>query len=184
DLRWTGAGAHVDSALRVALEDSGADDGDVDRRCRPGEPHGHERDEGLPSGDDPRVVAGGEHRASLVEIRGSCIFERCGFHRAARFWLSVKRAARTAIGPRPLPLSWGRTRVTGSVRPAFSAPHALRLAQPYSLSGLRRRSTRQHCPATTHKKARKDPHDGRSGRLSWLRIGFEPSAVGTDAGKG
>ena len=29
--------------------------------------------------------AGCEHGASLVEIRGSRVFERCGFHRAARF---------------------------------------------------------------------------------------------------
>src|SRR6266446_10812109 len=50
---------------------------------RPGEPHGHEWNEGLPAGDDPHVVAGGEHRASLVEIRGSRIFEWGGLHRTA-----------------------------------------------------------------------------------------------------
>src|SRR5262249_12935036 len=53
----------------------------------------HERDQGLPASDDPCVVTGGEHRASLVEIRGSCIFKRCGFHRAARFWFRSEMSA-------------------------------------------------------------------------------------------
>src|SRR5260370_42355621 len=66
----------------------------------------------------------------------------------------------------------------------FNVRRTLRLAEPYSLLGLAGRSARQQCPATTHKKARKDLHDGRSGRLSWLRIGFGPSAVGTEAGGG
>src|SRR5262245_3214992 len=114
--------------------------------------------------------------AGLAYSNGAGFIER----RALAFG---KRAARTAIGPRPLPLSWGRTRVTGERWARFSVRRALRLAETYSLLGLGGRSAHQHCPATTHKKARKDLHDGRSGRLSWLRIGFEPSAVGTRAGR-
>jgi hypothetical protein len=48
----------------------------ADKPVRPGEPHSHEWNEGLSAGDDPRVVARGQHRASW----GSCIFERSGFH--------------------------------------------------------------------------------------------------------
>ncbi len=80
-----GGGADCDPVALVAHEGKIGDAGDVDQPFRPGEPHGHEWNEGLPAGNDPRVVAGGEHRASPVEIRGSRIFERCGFHRAARF---------------------------------------------------------------------------------------------------
>src|SRR5438876_597936 len=72
----------------------------------------------------------------------------------------------------------------GALAPLSALPAPLRLAEPYSQSGLGGRSPRQHCPATTQKKARKDLHHGRSGRLNWLRIGFGPSAVGTEAGRG
>ncbi len=72
-----------DPLALVAHEGKIGDAGDVDQPFRPGEPHGHERNEGLSAGDDPRVVTGGEHRASLVEVRGSCIFERGGLHQTA-----------------------------------------------------------------------------------------------------
>ena len=75
-------GADRDRVAVMAHEGKIGDAGDVDQPLRPGEPHGHERDEGLASGDDPCVVAGGEHGASLVEIRGSGIFKGSGFHRA------------------------------------------------------------------------------------------------------
>jgi hypothetical protein len=55
----------------VAHEGKIADAGDVDQPFRPGEPHGHERDEGLSAGDDPRVVGSAEHRASFVQVNRS-----------------------------------------------------------------------------------------------------------------
>src|SRR5262249_33339182 len=85
---WGGGGGDCDPVALVAYEGKIGDAGDVDQPFRPGEPHGHEWDEGLPTGNDPRVVARGEHGASLVEIRGSRVFERCGFHRAARAFFS------------------------------------------------------------------------------------------------
>jgi hypothetical protein len=78
-----GGGADCDPVALVAHESKIGDAGDVDQPFRPSEPHGHEWNEGLPAGNDPHVVAGGEHRASLVEIRGSRIFEWGGLHRTA-----------------------------------------------------------------------------------------------------
>src|SRR5205807_9082320 len=76
-----GGGADCDALVLTAHEGKLAYAGDVDEPFRAREPHGHERHEALPAGDDSRVVAGGQHCASLVDIRRPCIIERGGFHR-------------------------------------------------------------------------------------------------------
>ena len=79
-----GGGADCNPLVLTAHEGKLAYAGDVDEPFRAREPHGHERHEALPAGDDSRVVAGGQHCASLVDIRRPCIVERGGFHRTAR----------------------------------------------------------------------------------------------------
>ena len=85
-----GGGADCDALVLTAHEGKLAYAGDVDEPFRAREPHGHERHEALPAGDDSRVVAGGQHCASLGQIRRPCIFEWSGFHRASRPSLEVR----------------------------------------------------------------------------------------------
>ena len=86
-----GGGADDDAAALIAHESKLGNAGDVDQPLRPGEPHGHQRDERLPAGDDAHVVPGREQRAGLIEMRRPFIFERCGFHSGA-YWFGCREA--------------------------------------------------------------------------------------------
>ena len=53
---------------------------DVDQLLRAGKPHGHERHQCLSAGNEANIVSGRQQRASLVEVRGTAIFECSRFH--------------------------------------------------------------------------------------------------------
>ena len=68
DDAMTRGGADRDRSAFVMNECEFRNAGDVDQQRRPGEPHGHQGNERLPSGDEARAVVGGKDRASLVEV--------------------------------------------------------------------------------------------------------------------
>ena len=80
-----GRGTDRDRALLSAHEGELSEPRDVNEPPRTGQPHGHQRHQRLAPRDNTRFVCGGlvQHRAGLVEVRGTTIFERCGFQRGA-----------------------------------------------------------------------------------------------------
>jgi len=75
--------ATVSSSCRTVRQIRNA--GDVDQQLRPRQPHGHQRHQRLPAGDNARVVALRQHGTGLVEARRSRIVKGSGLHLWRRF---------------------------------------------------------------------------------------------------
>jgi hypothetical protein len=72
-----GRGTDRDRALLPAHEGELSEPRDINEPPRTSEPHGHQRHQRLAPRDNTRFVCGGlvQHRAGLVEVRGTTIFE-------------------------------------------------------------------------------------------------------------